>query len=75
MADYTISFGILATDTDWNEPALLTSFHDDLNLEIQLELACRDQGLDLNGCIMLAIKLDQHLHHQLTQDVIRRHGP
>lgn len=30
-------------------------------MEVQLELACKDEGLDLNRNISLAIKLDQHL--------------
>lgn len=29
--------------------------------EIQLELTCKDTGLDLSSCISLDIKLDQHL--------------
>lgn len=37
-------------------------FHKGLSAEIRLELACKDTDLDLNSCIILAIKLDQHLH-------------
>lgn len=59
-----LSFRILATDSAWNEPALLACFHDRLNLEIKLELACKDAGLDFKGCVELTIKLDQHLRGQ-----------
>lgn len=43
VAEYSISFCILTVDSEWNEPALLVSFHNGHNVEIQLELACRDE--------------------------------
>lgn len=64
VADYSITFCILTANSSWTEPALLALFRDGLNPEIQLELACRDEGLDLNECIALAIKLDQYLRGQ-----------
>lgn len=61
MADYSIQFRILAVDSGWNKPGLIALFREGLNAEIQLVLACKDAGLDLNTSISLAIKLDQHL--------------
>lgn len=39
-------------------------FREGLHPDIQLDLACKDTGLDLNLCISLTIKLDQHLRGQ-----------
>lgn len=64
MADYSITFRILTANSGWNEPALLACFRNGLNPESQLDLTCRDKGLDLNDCIVLVIKLDQHLRGQ-----------
>lgn len=64
VADYLIRFCILAAVSGWNEPALMPLFRKGLNSEIQLELSCKDAGLDLDSCISLAIRLNQHfLHH------------
>lgn len=62
--NYSISFHILATDSGWNETELLACFRDGLNKAIQLELLCRDEGLDLRGYVVLAIRLVQHLRGQ-----------
>lgn len=61
VADYAISFRILEANNGLNDAALFPVFRCGLTAEIQLELACRDAGLDLDGVIELAIKLDQHL--------------
>lgn len=53
---------------------LLARFCDGLSTEIQLELACRDEGLDLNSCIQLAIKLDQQGQHQHKLAPASRHS-
>lgn len=57
--EYSIRFHILAADSGWNDPALITLFHDGLSAELQGKLACRDTDLNLYNLIMLAIKLDQ----------------
>lgn len=64
MVDYSISFRILTANSISNKAALLTRFRDGLNETIQLELMCRDKGLDLSDCVTLAIRLDQHFHGQ-----------
>ncbi|KAI4882126.1 hypothetical protein NFI96_001911 [Prochilodus magdalenae] len=55
-------FHNLAAGSGWNEPALLTGFHNGLNAGIRKELACRDEGLTLEEYILLAICLDQLKH-------------
>lgn len=40
---------------------MLLVFRNSLMEGMQLELACRDAGLDLDGTTELAIKLDQHI--------------
>lgn len=61
VADYSIQFCILTAGSSWNEPALVALFRMGLSTEIVLELSCTDADLDLNGCISLAIQLDQYL--------------
>lgn len=48
VAENSITFHILVADRGWNDPALLVHFRDGLRLELQLELACRGEGLYLN---------------------------
>lgn len=61
VADYAIHFHILVADCILNEAALLTVFRLGLSAELQLVLACRDAGRDLDEVIELAIKLDQQM--------------
>ena len=59
VADYALEFRTLAAGSGWNEPALIIAFRNGLNSDILSELACRDDGLSLEGLINLAIRLDQ----------------
>lgn len=47
VVKYAITFRILAADNGWNESALLAHFWDRISADIQLELACRDEGPEL----------------------------
>lgn len=60
-SDYAISFHILVAGSGWNDAALIPVFCHGLTAELQLELACQDVRLDLDGMIAQAISLDQHL--------------
>lgn len=58
-AKYALEFR--TTRSEWNEPALKTVFHQGLNLEVVMELACCDEQLTLDSLIDLAKRLDQLL--------------
>lgn len=49
-AEYALTFRTLAAQTDWVESTL--------SLELQSELACRDEGRSLNQFIELTIQID-----------------
>lgn len=51
----------MAANSGWNDVALLPVFRRGLTVERQLELACRDAGLDLERVITLTVSLDPHL--------------
>ncbi len=57
-AEYAVSFRTLAAQTDWTEDALKLMFRKGLSLELQSELACRDEGRTLNEFIELSIQID-----------------
>lgn len=64
VSDYDYEFCILAADSGWNKAALIAAFHNGLSAQLQTELACRDEGMDLNSLISLAISLDQHVRER-----------
>ncbi|KAI4874718.1 hypothetical protein NFI96_007697 [Prochilodus magdalenae] len=59
VAEYALDFRIVAAGSGWNEPALVVAFRNGLHPDLLKELACRDDGLDLDKLIALAIRLDQ----------------
>jgi hypothetical protein len=57
-AEYALTFRTLAAQTNWVENTLKTLFRKGLTVELQSELACRDEGKNLNEYIALAIQVD-----------------
>lgn len=53
VADYAIKFRISPAESEWCSKSLLACIRDGLQPEIQLELACRDSGFELDECIEL----------------------
>uniref|UniRef100_A0A3B3DPC6 Gypsy retrotransposon integrase-like protein 1 n=1 Tax=Oryzias melastigma TaxID=30732 RepID=A0A3B3DPC6_ORYME len=60
-AAYSLRFRTLAAQTEWSPCGLKTVYRRGLSTELQRELACRDEGLDLDQLIALAIRLDNLL--------------
>uniref|UniRef100_A0A9J8A398 CCHC-type domain-containing protein n=1 Tax=Cyprinus carpio carpio TaxID=630221 RepID=A0A9J8A398_CYPCA len=57
-AEYALSFRTLAAQTTWVEDTLKLLFRKGLRPELQSELACRDEGRNLNEFIDLTIRID-----------------
>ncbi|KAI2662464.1 Retrotransposon-derived protein PEG10 [Labeo rohita] len=57
-ADYTLDFRTLAAQSGWNDGPLKLHYRKGLNPDLQVELACRDEGLSLNQYIDLSIRID-----------------
>lgn len=57
-AEYALSFRTLAAQTEWIDDTLKLLFRKGLNLELQAELACCDEGRMLNEFIELTIQID-----------------
>ncbi|KAI2650489.1 Retrotransposon-derived protein PEG10 [Labeo rohita] len=57
-ADYALSFRTLATQSGWNDGPLKLHYRKGLNAELQVELACRDEGLPLEQFIDLSIRVN-----------------
>uniref|UniRef100_A0A8C1YSB8 Gypsy retrotransposon integrase-like protein 1 n=1 Tax=Cyprinus carpio TaxID=7962 RepID=A0A8C1YSB8_CYPCA len=57
-ADYALRFRTLAAQTNWVSDTLKVLFRKGLNYDLQAELACRDEGRDLNSFIELTISID-----------------
>lgn len=70
-AEYALQFRTLAVQTNWLEDTLKLLFHQGLTLDLQAELACRDEGSSLNSFIELAIHIDNLLcsHRPLRSTV------
>jgi len=60
-AEYTLTFRTLAAQTNWVDDTLKLLFRKGLSLELQAELACRDEGRTLSEFIELAIQIDNLL--------------
>ncbi|KAL0195064.1 hypothetical protein M9458_008636, partial [Cirrhinus mrigala] len=65
-ADYALEFRTLAAQSGWNDGPLKLHYRKGLNQDLQVELACRDEGLTLNQYIDLSIRID---------NVMRSHKP
>ena len=61
-ADYALTFRTLAAQTNWIEDTHKTLFRKGLTVELQSELACRDEGRSLNEYINLTIQVDNLMH-------------
>lgn len=61
VADYSLSFCMLADRSGWNDQSLFTVYPRGLKPEIRSELACRDDKLTLNQLITLPVRLDNLL--------------
>lgn len=57
-ADYALTFRTLAAQTNWVDDTLKLLYRKGLNLELQSELACRDEGCSLRDFIKLSIQVD-----------------
>ncbi|KAL0195339.1 hypothetical protein M9458_008911, partial [Cirrhinus mrigala] len=57
-ADYALDFRTLAAQSGWNDGPLKLHYRKGLNSDLQVELACRDEGLSLNQYIDLSIRID-----------------
>ncbi|KAL0154119.1 hypothetical protein M9458_050578 [Cirrhinus mrigala] len=60
-ADYALDFRTLAAQSGWNDGPLKLHYRKGLNLDLQVELACRDEGLTLQQYIDLSIRVDNVL--------------
>ncbi|KAL0152325.1 hypothetical protein M9458_052048, partial [Cirrhinus mrigala] len=60
-ADYALDFRTLAAQSGWNDGPLKLHYRKGLNPDLQVELACRDEGLSLDQYIDLSIRVDNVL--------------
>lgn len=63
-AEYALLFCTLVAQTNWAEDTLKLLFRRGLSLELQAELACRDEGRSLNEFIDLMIQIDNLIRTQ-----------
>lgn len=64
LADYALTFWTLVAQTVWVDDTLKLLFHKELNIELQSELACSDEGKTLDQFIDLAICIDNLIRTQ-----------
>lgn len=57
-AEFALTFRTLAVQTVWVEDTLKLLFRRGLNMDLQSELACRDEGMTMDQFIKLAIRVD-----------------
>ncbi|KAL0163550.1 hypothetical protein M9458_039303 [Cirrhinus mrigala] len=57
-ADYALSFRTLGAQSGWNDGPLKLHYRKGLHPDLQLKLACRDEGLTLEQYIDLSIRVD-----------------
>ncbi len=74
-AEYALLFRTLAAQTIWVEDTLKLLFRRGLNLELQSELACRDEGRNLNEFIDLAIQVDNLIRARRSTRATPRYVP
>ncbi|KAL7825225.1 hypothetical protein AOLI_G00324320 [Acnodon oligacanthus] len=65
VVDYALEFRTLAASSGWNEAALLVTFRQGLNPEILKKLASKDDGLNLDQLVSLAIKMDHLINSHM----------
>lgn len=61
MVDFVLKFRTLATESQWNKPALKAAFRRGLNNDILTEQACQDDEAMLDSLIDLSIRIDNLL--------------
>ena len=72
-ADYGITFRTLATDSGWNEPALISAFYDGLSDVLKDGLATVETPNDFETLVSMAIQLDNCLRERhRTQPHVQR---
>lgn len=47
-AGYSVRFRVMAAGSGWDEPALIAVYRKGLNPEIQIELVCTNEGINLD---------------------------
>lgn len=62
--EFALTFHTLAGGSGWNEPVLKAAYHQDLNQDILMELAYRDDQASLNSLVDLSIHFDHLLKYQ-----------
>ncbi len=70
-ADYALTFRTLAAQTGWRDNPFRLLYRKGLSVELQSELACRDEGKTLEQFIDLSIRIDNLIHSRRTP----RHVP
>ncbi|KAL0165102.1 hypothetical protein M9458_040855, partial [Cirrhinus mrigala] len=68
-ADYALTFRTLAAQSGWNDGPLKLHYRKGLNPDLQVELACRDEGLSLEQYIDLSIRVDNVMRARKTSRV------
>lgn len=58
VAKHALKFQAITISSEWNGPALKSVFHNVLNPEVVMQLACHDDQLTLDSLINLVIHLD-----------------
>lgn len=58
MAEHALAFRTLTAQTSWVNDTLKALFRRGLSHEMQSELACRDEGRDLDQFIEITIQID-----------------
>ncbi|KAI2668864.1 Transposon Tf2-6 polyprotein [Labeo rohita] len=58
VADYALTFRTLVAQSGWNDGPLKLHYRKGLNADLQVELACRYEGLPLQQYIDLSIRVD-----------------
>ncbi|KAI5611807.1 nephrocystin-4-like, partial [Silurus asotus] len=61
VVDYSLRFRMLAASSGWNEAALLGTYRQGLNQELQMAMAPYDDTLGLEAFIQRSIRLSQRL--------------
>lgn len=64
VAEFSIEFRTLASESGWDQRALKATFHRALSSELKDELAFRDPAPDLESLIDVAIRVDHRLRER-----------
>ena len=64
VADYSIEFRTIASDSKWNSPSLYDAFYHGLSEKIKDELAARELPSELDSLIDLTIRIDNRMRER-----------